>query len=118
MGADASESRHECLADDSDEPSRGFFPFENSKEGMESLLKAADGIPDAEITVIGFEATGHYGESLKSFLERAGRPYAEFNPAQAYHFVKSDKGYGAKRRGESMSSHPSRRSAKKAYRGL
>lgn len=97
VGVDVGKYKHECCIVDSDGAIvRDSFPFENSKEGMESLLKAADGIPDAEIAVIGFEATGHYGENLKSFLERAGRPYAELNPAQTHSFAKSTKGNGQK----------------------
>lgn len=69
VGIDVGKYKHECRIVDSDGAIvRDSFPFKNSKEGMESLLKAADRIPGAEIAAMGFEA-GHYGENPESFLE-------------------------------------------------
>ena len=38
---------------------RSSFPFDNSKKGFESFDGEIDGIADAEVAMIGFEATGH-----------------------------------------------------------
>lgn len=97
VGIDVGKFKHECCIVDYDGVVvRDSFPFDNSKEGFEALLKTATGIPGAEVAAIGFEATGHYGENLKSFLERAGRPYAELNPAQTHSFARSTNGNGQK----------------------
>lgn len=74
---------------------------------MESLLKAADGIPDAEIAVIGFEATGHYGENLKSFLEHHDLQLCQIH-----------KGNLTKRGGQSMCRPSFETINKKAYGDL
>lgn len=97
VGIDVGKFKHECCVVDSDGVVvRDSFPFGNSGEGFRSFLKTVTGIPESEIAVIGFEATGHYGENLKSFLEGAGRPYAELNPAQTHSFAKSTNGNGQK----------------------
>lgn len=97
VGIDIGKFKHECCVVDSDGVVvRGGFSFDNSRKGFESFDKELESIADSEIAMIGFEATGHYGENIKAFLAKAGRPFAELNPAQTHSFAKSTKGNGQK----------------------
>lgn len=73
---------------------------------MESLLKAADGIPGAEIAAMGFEA-GHYGENPESFHEHHDLQLCQIH-----------KGNLTKRGGQSMCRPSFETINKKAYGDL
>ena len=92
VGIDISKFKHDCVIinerGDTIQPSRTFA---NDREGFSWLKERIDSLPGEKR--IGFEATGHYGQNLKLFLEKNGFTFMEFNPllvSQAAHFYDNE----------------------------
>jgi len=77
IGIDISKYKHDCFI--ATETVDHQFSFENSQLGFSELLKYFKPLVKQE-TIIGLEATGHYGENLKSFLTLHGYSFMEINP--------------------------------------
>ena len=96
IGIDISKYKHDCfIATETEEQE---FSFENSQSGFNELLAHIKPLVKQEM-IIGLEATGHYGENLKSFLTTHGYQFMEINPflvkkfgeAQSLRKTKTDK---------------------------
>ena len=64
IGIDISKYKHDCFI--ATETVDHQFSFENSQSGFNELLGHFKPLIKQEM-IIGLEATGHYGENLKSF---------------------------------------------------
>lgn len=88
VGIDISKFKHDCAVidelSDTVTPSRSFS---NDREGFLQLKELLDNLKGEK--KIGLEATGHYGENLKLFLEINGFTFMEFNPLLISRFVRS-----------------------------
>lgn len=96
IGIDISKYKHDCFI--ATETTSNQFSFENSQSGFSELLNHFKPLIKQEM-IIGLEATGHYGENLKSFLTLHGYSFMEINPflvkkfgeAQSLRKTKTDK---------------------------
>jgi len=96
IGIDISKYKHDCFI--ATETVDHQFSFENSQLGFNELLGHFKPLIKQEM-IIGLEATGHYGENLKSFLTFHGYSFMEINPflvkkfgeAQSLRKTKTDK---------------------------
>ena len=96
IGFDISKYKHDCFI--ATKTINHQFSFENSKSGFIELLSYFKPLSKTEM-IIGLEATGHYGENLKSFLTLHGYSFMEINPflvkkfsqAQSLRKTKTDK---------------------------
>jgi len=77
IGIDISKYKHDCFI--ATETISQQFSFENSQLGFDELLGHFKPLLKQEM-IIGLEATGHYGENLKSFLTLHGYAFMEINP--------------------------------------
>src|SRR5690554_3904006 len=77
IGIDISKYKHDCFI--ATETVSHQFSFENSQLGFNELLGHFKPLVKQEM-IIGLEATGHYGENLKSFLTLHGYAFMEINP--------------------------------------
>lgn len=77
IGIDISKYKHDCFI--ATETSKQRFSFENNASGFNELQSYLNAYPKPEM-MIGLEATGHYGETLKSFLTTHGYSFMEINP--------------------------------------
>lgn len=77
IGIDISKYKHDCFIATESAPQA--FSFENTMIGFKLLLSKLTPYVKAEM-IIGLEATGHYGENLKSFLMLHGYTFMEINP--------------------------------------
>lgn len=87
-GIDISKFKHDCVV--IDEIGNIILPswsFNNNCEGFSLLRERLCGLKDD--VKIGLEATGHYGQNLKLFLETNGFSFMEFNPLLISRFVSS-----------------------------
>ena len=88
VGIDISKFKHDCaIVDELGDVITPSWSFQNDCEGfslLRELLNALDGEKK-----IGLEATGHYGQNLKLFLENNGFSFMEFNPLLINRFVRS-----------------------------
>ena len=88
VGIDVSKFKHDCaIIDELGNVITPSWSFQNDCEGFSlfrELLDALDGEKK-----IGLEATGHYGQNLKLFLENNGFTFMEFNPLLINRFVRS-----------------------------
>ena len=88
VGIDISKFKHDCaIVDELGDVITPSWSFQNDCEGFSlfrELLDALDGEKK-----IGLEATGHYGQNLKLFLENNGFTFMEFNPLLINRFVRS-----------------------------
>ena len=88
VGIDISKFKHDCaIIDELGDVITPSWSFQNDCEGFSlfrELLDALDGEKK-----IGLEATGHYGQNLKLFLENNGFSFMEFNPLLINRFVRS-----------------------------
>ncbi len=88
VGIDISKFKHDCaIIDEFGDTVTPSWSFTNDCEGFALLKKLLDSL-DGEKR-IGFEATGHYGQNLKLFLESNGFTFMEFNPLLISRFVRS-----------------------------
>lgn len=77
IGIDISKYKHDCFI--ATETVEHQFSCENSQSGFNELLTYFKPLVKQEM-IIGLEATGHYGENLKSFLTLHGYSFMEINP--------------------------------------
>ena len=88
VGIDISKFKHDCaIVDEFGDVITPSWSFQNDREGfslLKELLDALDGKKK-----IGLEATGHYGQNLKLFLENNDFSFMEFNPLLINRFVHS-----------------------------
>ncbi|QWB96323.1 IS110 family transposase [Mycoplasmatota bacterium] len=77
IGIDIAKYKHDCFI--ATETVNHQFSFENSQSRFKKLLGHFKPLIKQEM-IIGFEATGHYGENLKSFLSLHGYSFMEVNP--------------------------------------
>jgi transposase len=77
IGIDISKYKHDCFI--ATETESFQFSFENNQAGFKELLGYFKPLVKQEM-IIGLEATGHYGENLKSFLTLHGYAFMEINP--------------------------------------
>ncbi|MDY0278103.1 MAG: IS110 family transposase, partial [Acholeplasma sp.] len=76
IGIDISKFKHDCFIATDNNLS---FSFENHSSGFKELLNHFKPFSKQEM-IIGLEATGHYGDNLKSFLTSHGFSFMEINP--------------------------------------
>lgn len=86
IGIDISKFKHDCAVIDGDgvtvTPSWSFYCDHEGFAQLKHLLDSLNGEKR-----IGFEATGHYGETLKLYLESNGFTFMELNPLLVKRFV-------------------------------
>lgn len=88
VGIDISKFKHDCaVVDELGDVITPSWSFQNDCEGFSLLRELLDAL-DGE-KKIGLEATGHYGQNLKLFLENNGFSFMEFNPLLINRFVRS-----------------------------
>lgn len=88
VGIDISKFKHDCaIIDEIGDVVTPSWSFTNDCEGF-TLLKEFLCSLGNEIK-IGLEATGHYGQNLKLFLENNSFSFMEFNPLLINRFVRS-----------------------------
>lgn len=88
VGIDISKFKHDCaIIDELADTVTPSWSFHNDREGFSLLKKLLDGLEGEKR--IGFEATGHYGQNLKLFLESNGFTFMEFNALLISRFVRS-----------------------------
>ncbi len=88
VGIDISKFKHDCaVIDELGDTVTPSWSFANDREGFSLLKKLLDSLEGEKR--IGFEATGHYGQNLKLFLESNGFTFMEFNPLLISRFVRS-----------------------------
>jgi transposase len=86
IGIDISKYKHDCFI--ATKTVEQQFSFENSQSGFKELLGHFKPFVKQEM-IIGLEATGHYGENLKSFLTLHGYRFMEINPFLVKKFSES-----------------------------
>lgn len=88
VGIDISKFKHDCaIVDELGDVITPSWSFQNDREGFSLLKELLDAL-DGE-KKIGLEATGHYGQNLKLFLENNDFSFMEFNPLLINRFVHS-----------------------------
>ena len=90
VGIDISKYKHDCfIINDNSQVIRDSFSFDNSQEGFSILLDVLKSLDCSQEIKIGLEATGHYGNNLKLFLNDNGYSFMEFNPILVKRFASS-----------------------------
>lgn len=88
VGIDISKFKHDCaIVDEIGDVVTPSWSFNNDCEGFSLLKDLLHGL-GSEMK-IGLEATGHYGQNLKLFLEANNFSFMEFNPLLINRFVRS-----------------------------
>lgn len=88
VGIDISKFKHDCaIMDNVGDVVTPSWSFANDCEGFSFLKQLLDSFEGEKR--IGLEATGHYGQNLKLFLESNGFTFMEFNPLLISRFVRS-----------------------------
>lgn len=88
VGIDISKFKQDCaVVDDIGDIVTPSWSFSNDREGFFLLKQVLDNLEGEKR--IGLEATGHYGQNLKLFLESNGFTFMEFNPLLISRFVRS-----------------------------
>lgn len=88
VGIDISKFKHDCVViDEIGDTILPSWSFSNDCEGFSLLREKLRGL-EGDVK-IGFEATGHYGQNLKLFLEASGFSFMEFNPLLISRFAAS-----------------------------
>lgn len=86
VGIDISKFKHDCaVIDEFGGIVQPSWSFGNDCEGFSLLKERIGSLPGEK--KIGLEATGHYGQNLKLFLEKNGFTFMEFNPVLVSRFV-------------------------------
>lgn len=88
IGIDISKFKHDCaILNETGDTIMSSWSFTNDFEGFSLFKQLLDSLEDEKR--IGLEATGHYGQNLKLFLESNGFTFMEFNPLLISRFVHS-----------------------------
>lgn len=97
IGIDISKYKHDCIViDDAGVIIRNVFSFDNSRTGFDQFMEMYRSLDPKEIKKIGFEATGHYQDNFKVFLERSGIEFMQLNPLLVHKFKNSQTLRGVK----------------------
>lgn len=100
IGIDISKYKHDCIViDEAGVVIRDTFSFNNDRNGFNHFLNVVHSLDPTKEKKIGFEATGHYQDNLKVFLEQSHLPFMELNALLVHKFrsahtlrgVKTDK---------------------------
>ncbi len=90
VGIDVSKFKHDCIIlNDIGKTVTDSFTVHNNAIGFATLLNALSSFSKENLK-IGFEATGHYGCNLKSFLQKNGYSFVEINPLLIHNFAKQN----------------------------
>ena len=90
IGIDISKYKHDCfIMNENNQVIRDSFSFDNSQEGFKTFLDVLKSLDCSQEIKIGLEATGHYGNNLKLFLNDNGYSFMEFNPLLIKRFASS-----------------------------
>ena len=88
VGIDISKFKHDCaIVDELGDVITPSWSFQNDREGFSLLKELLDALNGEKKIVL--EATGHYGQNLKLFLENNDFSFMEFNPLLVNRFVRS-----------------------------
>lgn len=97
IGVDISKYKHDCIViDDAGAIIRNVFSFDNSRTGFNQFMEMYRSLDPTEIKKIGFEATGHYQDNFKVYLERSGIEFIELNALLVHKFKNSQTLRGVK----------------------
>ena len=97
IGIDISKYKHDCIVvDDAGVIIRNAFSFDNSRTGFDQFTEMYRSLDPKEIKRIGFEATGHYQDNFKVYLERSGIEFMELNALLVHKFKNSQTLRGVK----------------------
>ena len=97
IGIDISKYKHDCIViDESGVIVRNVFSFDNSRTGFDQFMEMFKSLDPSEIKKIGFEATGHYQDNFKVYLERSGIEFMELNALLVHKFKNSQTLRGVK----------------------
>lgn len=97
IGIDISKYKHDCIVvDDAGVIIRNAFSFDNSRTGFDQFTEMYRSLDPKEIKRIGFEATGHYQDNFKVYLERSGIGFMELNALLVHKFKNSQTLRGVK----------------------
>jgi transposase len=89
VGIDISKYKHDCcVISDAGEVIISKLTINNDHAGFSKLQSILDDLNDPQKIRIGFEATAHYANNLKLFLERIHYNFMEFNPVLLSRFLK------------------------------
>lgn len=81
VGIDISKYKHDCfIMTKGGEVIKDSFSFTNTRDGFEVFFNALRQLDQEQEIRIGLESTAHYGNNLKSFMDKNGFSFAEFNP--------------------------------------
>ena len=90
IGIDISKYKHDCIViDDAGVVVRNVFSFGNNRTGFNQFLEMYRSLNPNETKKIGFEATGHYQDNFKVFLEQSGIEFMQLNGLLVYRFKNS-----------------------------
>ena len=90
VGVDISKHKHDCIViDDAGVVIRDVFSFNNDRVGFNQFMEMYQSLDPNEIKRIGFEATGHYHDNFKVFLEQSGIEFMQLNSLLVYKFKNS-----------------------------
>lgn len=97
IGIDISKYKHDCIViDDAGVIIRNVFSFDNSRTGFDQFMEMYRSLDPKENKKIGFEATGHYQDNFKVYLERSGIEFMELNALLVHKFKNSQTLRGVK----------------------
>ena len=97
IGIDISKYKHDCIVvDDAGVVVRNSFSFSNSRAGFSQFIEMYRSLNPKEIKKIGFEATGHYQDNFKVFLEQSNIEFMELNALLVHKFKSSQTLRGVK----------------------
>lgn len=98
IGIDISYHKHDCIIidDDTGEIVRNVFSFDNSRSGFNQFIHVLETLDPSKKKKIGFEATGHYQDNFKVFLEQSGLQFMELNALLVHKFKSSQTLRGVK----------------------
>ena len=97
IGIDISKYKHDCIViDESGVIIRNVFSFDNSRTGFDQFMEMYRSLDPTEIKKIGFEATGHYQDNFKVYLERSGIEFMQLNSLLIHKFKNSQTLRGVK----------------------
>ena len=97
IGIDISKYKHDCIViDESGVIIRNVFSFDNSRTGFDQFMEMYRSLDPKEIKKIGFEATGHYQDNFKVYLERSGIEFMQLNSLLVHKFKNSQTLRGVK----------------------
>lgn len=97
IGIDISKYKHDCIVvNDAGAIVRNVFSFDNSRAGFDQFITMYRSLDPDEIKKIGFEATGHYQDNFKVFLEQSDIQFMELNALLVHKFKNSQTLRGVK----------------------